>query len=209
MTGPQRWTLFGVMTALLIGSWIALCAIDEFVPHGGIVQFELNGAAGAHVWRSGVATVWSLIVDYPFLIAYGFVFSLVMAFCASLWNTRAHDADVAATEAEAAARALAAQPPSMERLRLSKIALDKRDRHAQLVSITMAASVLAWLPLVAAALDSMENAFLLGYLAERPSWTADVARWFAISKFAVLALAAVVLVFELIGLLTRPLWAKD
>jgi hypothetical protein len=175
LTAAQRWVLFvstGVATAALS---YALWALP--VPDGGIVELELARYPDALAWRGSTATTWSLILDYPYLVAYGVFLSLALAFFASVWNTRARD------EHHTSAR----------------------------TTVTDWASRAAWLPLAAAAADSIENAFLLGFLGGRPGWTADTGAAFATLKFFLLGAAALALLAQAAvwaALLVQAAWRK-
>ena len=173
LTSAQRWAL--AIVAILVGglSGWAMQSLD--VAHGGSIEFQLAGANEAAKWLTTdpTGTAWALVVDYPFLVAYGVLGSLALAFLASLWNIQSQ------------------HPVTRANVRW----LDDTRAHAQVVSLA------AWLPLAAAAFDAGENAFLLGYLGGRGEWTAEVARILALVKLGLLMLAGLVLVSSAVALL--------
>lgn len=166
LTSAQRWALAATAVVVAATSLAVMWSFD--VPHGGSIELQL---AGARRWLTPdsaadpTATAWAIVVDYPFLVAYGVLASLALAFFASLWNAESRHR-VTNTNARWA---------------------DDARAHARVVSLA------AWLPLAAAAFDATENAFLLGFLGGRGAWTAEAARVLALVKLGLLALAAVVL----------------
>jgi patatin-related protein len=189
LTSARRWVIWLVSTVAVAGLAFAMHEIGGSVP-----QLHEN----FHVSRPGPdSTVYLLLVDYPFMLAYGLALSLTLAFFASVWSRHSERADNEVAKLE---KALPLDPASDDPATADQRAKVRSQRFDQemLRTITIWASMAAWLPLAAAAADSFENAFLLGYLGMRPAWTANVARAASTFKWVLLGFTAVVLIMQVV-----------
>ena len=177
LTSAQRWALFGASVAGFVIASATIALIS--LPECGLLSLQIDGSENAAVWdAAGSSVAWALVVDYLLLVSYGVGLSLVLAWFASRWNADGEEADRAGNTARA------------ERARRG--AWD--------------ASLPAWLPLIAAAFDSIENAAFLGEWAGRaPGW-ADLGSALAYVKWAFLAATVFAIVYEIVLSFDRFRW---